>query len=305
MKDLDRSIAATLAYYGAFGWPLTPLEVQERLIPASRLGGRNISATLGEILEHLPVQDFSQRIEQEKIWAQKWRRMLRKAWWLQAVPYVRGVYASGSLAMGNMSAQSDWDMFVIARSGRLYTTRLGLLGVAWLMRSLRTKYQSVASDTFCFNHYVITDGLSMDHRSLYTAHGVAMLVPVYDPEKYLSRLWRANHWIEQYRPMPIDTAVVRRSIVSSSVLGVVAKIGEWVLDSRLGNWLERWLKHWQQRRIMRDPATHQPGGRVIATDREIEFHPRSFEVVALERYHAVLVGHGLGIHREHNSGLTQ
>jgi hypothetical protein len=240
------------------------------------------------------------RIAQEKIWAQKWRRMLRKAWWLQAVPYARGIFASGSLALGNMSATSDWDVFVVAQGSRLYTARLGLLIVAKLLGALRTKHDAIASDTFCFNHYVTTDGLAIRHRSLYTAHGLALLVPVYDPQKYLQRLWQANQWIGDYLPMPSEAEYVRRSVRPSRVLASIKWIGEFALA-----WLETPLRRWQQARIAREPATHQRAGRVVANDRELEFHPRSFEAVALARYNAVLERHGLGQYAERDSGLTK
>jgi hypothetical protein len=321
MNDLDRSIIATLAYYGAFIWPLTPMEVYERLIPLRRLGGRDIPVTIGGILERLdrltamgmivcesglyalvgvPNGFGDVRIKQEKIWAQKWRRMLGKARWLQAVPYVRGICASGSLALGNMSAQSDWDIFIVAQAGRLYTARLGLLFVAWLLRALRTKHDASASDKFCFNHYVTTDGLAIRHRSLYVAHGLALLVPVYDSQGYLGRLWQANQWIGGYRSMPTDAGYIRRSVRPSGWLGIIKYTGELALA-----WMEVPLRAWQKRRIEREPATHQRGGRVVAGDRELEFHPRSFEAVALAYYNAVLKRHGWERFTERDSGLTR
>lgn len=298
MDNTERSIWATQAYYAAFEWPLTPLEIAERLIPASRIGGQDVQPSIGEIVARLSDQDFSRRIEQEKIWAQKWRRMRRKAWWLQAIPYVRGLYASGSLALGNMNEGSDWDVFVIAQAGHLYTARIGLTIAAWLMGALRTKHHRTAPDRFCFNHYVTTDGLAIRHRSLYTAHGLALLVPIIDRQQYLERLWRANYWIGDFRPMPTGAAFVRREVRYSPVLAGIRWIGELLLS-----WAERPLRRWQQRRIARTPATHARGGRVTASDRELEFHPRSFEATALARYTAALVRAGLGAWQEHDSGL--
>jgi hypothetical protein len=58
-----------------------------------------------------------------------------------------------------------------------------------------------------------------------------------------------------------------------------------------------------QRRIHREPATHEKGGRIVADDRELEFHPHSFEAVALSRYNAALTRLGLGQYAERDSGL--
>lgn len=326
MNDGDRSIIATLAYYAAFSWPLTAMEVYQRLIPASRLGGRRAGVSLALILERLDrlvvmgvvvhenglytlaggESGFAdRRVEQEKIWAQKWRRMVRRAWWLQSVPFIRGMHAGGSLALGNMSKGSDWDIFVVARAGRLYTARAGLLLVAWLMRALRTKHDRSAADKFCFNHYVTTDGLVVRHRSMYVAHGLALLVPIADFWGYLERLWQANQWIGDYRPLPTNATFVRRSVTPSRMLMVIQWGVEKILLTPFGSFLERVLKKWQQRRIRRTPATYERGGRVAATDRELEFHPRSFEAIALQRYNGALSRYHLGSWAERDSGLTR
>lgn len=326
MNDLDRAIIATLAYYGSFAWPLTLMDIRERLIPVSRLGGRDAPVSVSDILGRLDVltaigtvvhrsgmyalsgvpEDLDvRRIEQEKIWAQKWRQMLRRAWWLQAVPYVRALCASGSLALGNMSEQSDWDVFVIARAGRLYTARTGLLAIAWLMGALRTKGMRSASDRFCFNHYVTTDGMAIRHRSIYMAHGLAALVPVIDRGQYLERLWQANRWMGDCLSAPDRAEFIRRSVRPSRALGAIRWTAELILDTPVGALVERILRTWQQRRIARTPATHERGGRVIADDRELEFHPRSFETVALARYHAAIEHYGMGAYRERDSGLTR
>jgi hypothetical protein len=326
MNDLDRSIIATLAYYGAFDWPLTLVELREKLIPATRLGGSMHTQSASDVLERVDVlrkigtvacehglyrltpvpQGFGdQRIAQEKIWAQKWKRMLRRARWLQVVPFVRAICASGSLALGNMSEKSDWDMFIVARTERLYTARIGLLVSAWLMRSLRTKNATNASDTFCFNHYVTTGGLAIRHRSLYVAHGLAMLVPLHDPYRYTERLWQTNQWIGDAVPHPVRAEYARRMLRPSRILGFIRELVELMLWTPLGWALEYGVRTWQQRRIAREPATYAGGGRVVADGRELEFHPRSFEAVALARYNAVLEKFGMDQYAERDSGLTR
>lgn len=319
---------ATLAYYDALGWPLTLVELEQRLIPLSRVGISRDAASVplslfvrrcealrqeGVIrsrhgffgLAAQPDVFFDRRIDCEKECAQKWRRMLRRAWWLQAVPYVRVLAAGGSLALGNTARQSDWDMFVIARAGHLYTARLGLLAAAWLLGALRTKRDVTAPDKFCFNHSVTTDGLALRHRSIFVAHALAVLIPAYDPQHYLERLWQANRWTADAVTRTGGIAYIRRSVRPSPMLAGVRRAIELVLDTPLGTLTERILRAWQQRRIRRDPATHERGGRVVADTRELEFHPRSFEAVALRRYNATLARYGFQRYAEADSGLTR
>ncbi len=334
MNDTDRSILATLAYYGAFnpserlgqaGWPLTAMELIQRLIPARRLGGGDREVTLAVLLERLevleklgmvtqedglyalaPAVGFArERVRMEKESVQKWRRLRRKAWLLQAPPFVRALFASGSLALGNVEPQSDWDVLVVAQAGRLYTARLGLLVIAKLTGVLRTKRDRNAPDKFCFNHYLASDGLALRHRSLYTAQGLAALIPIVDPQHMLRQLWQENSWISQYRPQPENTQFVRREIIVSVMLCAVRWCGEGILRTPLGDLVERGICAWMQRRIARTPATHESGGRITANDQELEFHPRSFEAVALARYNAALDRLGLGAYAEQDSGLTK
>jgi hypothetical protein len=326
MKSLERPIVATLAYYGAFQWPLTLTELHERLVPGTRLDEHRASRPnlheLAEVTETLVAagtirtalgmygpadmneEVFTGRVAREKEQAQKWRRVRRYAWWLQGVPYVRALLGSGSLALGNTGPDSDWDVFVIARRGRLYTARAFLLATAFLMRRLRTKRDSVAPDKFCFNHYVTTDGLAIRHRSLFTAHAICWLVPLHDPYGYLGRLRQANTWIHDFVPGDSGTLFVRRQMPRSRLLGAMHRMAEAILNTMPGDWLERGLRRWQRGRIMHEPITHERGGRVIADDRELEFHPHSAERLVLDRYNAALAGLGVK-RRETDSGLTK
>ena len=248
---------------------------------------------------------FGERfVERQKESAQKYQKLLKYAWWLQALPFVRTLAVSGSLALASTDAESDWDMFVIAQSERLYTARAGLLLATVLMGRLRTKRMRIASDKFCFNHYITTDGLVLRHRSIFTAHAMAWLIPIYNTHNALRKLWQANQWICDYSAQTGDTEFVRRSVKYSRILNAIRRTLEIILKTFAGAAIERVLRAWMQQRINRNPVTRERGGRIVADDRELEFHPHSFEAVALARYTATLTRLGLGRYSEHDSGLT-
>lgn len=317
MDDLDRSILLALAYAGAFPWPLTLIELYERIgeqrYALGEIASRvDLMVTNGSVRCEHGFYSFSdvsagvawRRVCQQKECAQKWTRMLYCARRFRAVPYVRMIAASGSLALGNTDADSDWDMFVIAQAGRLYTARAGMLLAAWCEGRLRTKRMRTAPDKFCFNHFIATDCLAIKHRSIFVTHALAELVPMYDDLGFLPRLWQANRWISEYRLLPKYASFVRRSVAPSRALGIFRHGVELLLDTWIGDGVERALRAWMQRRIAREPATHERGGRVVSNDCEIEFHPRSFEAIVLSRYNAALVRMGLGQNAERDSGLV-
>jgi hypothetical protein len=323
MEDTHRPVLATLAYYGALRRPLSILEIHERLIPSARLGISVPTPSLGALASladrmvaagTIETQyglyalkgtgDFGHAyINRQKNSAQKFQTLLKYAWWLQAVPYIRTLAASGSMAMNSCGPDSDWDMFVIAKAGRLYTARLGLLAVAFLQRRLRTKKMRTAPDRFCFNHLITNDGLAIRHCSLFTAHALAWLVPMYDPWAYMPRLRQANGWVGDFVAQPGGEQFVRRSLKRSRFLDAIRWCGEAMLNTPVGTLFEAVVRRRMQTRIEAEPVTHEAGGRIVADEREIEFHPRSFEAVALARYNASLTRFGMGQYAERDSGL--
>src|SRR3989344_9007594 len=125
MDYLRDSIFATLAYYDIFDFPLTLLELHKYLINPGRVAKLTMEG-VGEIkladikseLEYLAesgrVQTkngfyflpserdlFGTRILREKIFAQKWRKLLKLGKYFALAPYVRGVWVSGSMATAN------------------------------------------------------------------------------------------------------------------------------------------------------------------------------------------------------------
>ncbi len=305
---LKDAVLATIAYYDRLDYPLTGAEAHRYLINPQRLvrvpsaipeisllvvlETLNKLVTAGKLHQKLGFymladrKDLTEvRIEREKIAAQKWKLLLRRAYWLQMVPWVRGIFVSGSLALGNTTPESDFDLLVLIQPRRLYAARLLISGLTSLMRSRRTRYEHVAPDKFCFNHYVTTDHLTIEHPSLYNAQTYARLVPLMIDDRLAARFFAANLWINKYLyNFSPRLVVTRRSITSNILLKYLAILIEKIFNNPVGDTLERITRGYQQRRITANPATYESGGRVVFTDTELEFHPRSFERAVLERY---------------------
>ncbi len=263
----------------------------------------------------LPGRDalYELRIEREKIAAQKWKKFLRIAKWFQAVPYLKTTLASGSLAINNTGHESDFDVLSVVKSGRLYTCRLFLCFVASLFGARRTRYERTAPDKFCFNHYITDNNLNIKHESLYNAQTYVNLKPVLVKDDIFSRFYADNNWIGEYvynfsrsdlrNSLRSDLGI--RSISSNSTLLAVAKLGELILNSPIGSLVELLAKRYQQKRIKQNPATYESGGRVVFNDNELEFHPRSFEAFAIDKYNKGLKQLGIiSYAEEKDSGLN-
>lgn len=246
------------------------------------------------------------RLEREKISAQKWRRCLSRAYWLQIAPWIRGMFVSGSLALGTVGPESDFDILVLVEPKRLYLARLFLSGITSLIGARRTRYETSAPDKFCFNHYLTTDVLAMKHESIYNAQTYAHLVPMMVCSSLAGKFFADNLWINKfvYNFTP-HQQTIRRTVRPSKFLKNIARVIEFIFQREIGNIFERWARRYQQDRISDNPATHAPGGRVVYTGTELEFHPHSFERVVIDHYNAVTRKLGVSMNPEPDSGLRQ
>lgn len=327
-SSLRNSILATIAYYDVFNFPLTFAEVYKYLINPKRLAPNRIfvssevkveafdivaeldnMARAGMIGQKngfyfMPGRDYlyDERIEKDKLAGIKWKKFLRAAKYLQAALHLKAVFASGSLAANNTEPKSDFDIFVVIKSGRLYTGRFFLWLVSSLLGVRRGRFDLVAPDKLCFNHYVTDDKLEPTHKSLYIAQSVLNMKPVIFSEKILGDFSSANKWVSGYC-YNFRGVGGYRSIKPNKFILTFAKCAESLLNNLFGDFVESILKKFQQRRIKNNPATYESGGRIVFNDKELEFHPRSFEKVAIEKYNQYLKKLTILIVPEEDSGL--
>ncbi len=325
---IREAVLSTISYYDGLDFPLTGFEVWRYLVSPQRLVKKETvieEVSVVQILEELEKlhaaglleeewgmytlagrrELVEERMSNEKIAAQKWRRLRRRAWWFQLCPWVRGIFVSGSMALGNTTRESDFDMLVIMQSGRLYLGRVFLSALTSLMGVRRTRYERIAPDKFCFNHYITTEKLTIEHESLYNAQTYAHVVPLMIDTSLSGRFFSANIWMHKYvynfTPW-LDT--VYREVTENGALRSIARGIESCGDNLIGDWLEKQTRVYQQKRIAMNPATHESGGRVVATDTELEFHPRSFERTVLDHYNALAGRLKFSECKEEDSGLN-
>ncbi len=237
---------------------------------------------------------------------EKWRRLRRIAFWLQALPFLRGIAGTGSLAFDNAKPSSDLDVLIIAAPNRVWTARFFLTVLLDCFR-LRRRPRGATKDRVCLNHYLAADALEFPYRSLYTALEYARLVPLVGEET--CRAFRAANrpWIETFlvRVFP-ETLTHRRTIRRSVLLRACQRALEWPFKARVGDWFERLLARTQRSRIARAGATSAPGGRVVATAVRAEFHPHSREAPLLAAFNERMAMLGLAetFGDQRDSGLT-
>ncbi len=332
MGNHRENILATLAYYDVFDFPLKEEEVFRFLVNLKRhpMSERPRIPDFDEIrteLEGLRNENavnfydgfyylFGRnhlvplRLRREKMAKKKWRKTCRAVWWLKFLPYIRAVFASGSLAMNNADELGDLDILIVVKRGRIWLSRLLISGLMSLIGMRRKYNQKIAPDKICLNHYITDKSLLIPYKSIYAAQTYINLKSVFISEPgIIAEFYRTNSWLGDYvlnfEAEKLASEKIGLAARHNFLTKTESKAGELILNTKLGNWLDNRARRWQINRIEKHRKQDPPGGRVVYNDEQLEFHPGSVETEVIEQYNQRLKKLGLDeLAIEKDSGLT-
>ncbi|HUT96235.1 MAG TPA: nucleotidyltransferase domain-containing protein [Candidatus Paceibacterota bacterium] len=332
---LEKSIIATIAYYDVLDYPLTGFEVFKYLINPLHIVELSGVASDTEIepigkIELIDVLEASKnrnlsfyieenngfyflkgreeiikiRIERQKISDEMWKKTKKIVKWLQFIPYIKMVAVSGSLAMYNARKESDIDLLIVAKSKRIWTARF--LATLFFQVIGERRYGKKTAGRFCLNHYIADESLKIDFPSLYNAQIYAHLIPILGTGKSIyNKFQQENNWINNYLAFyDFQKLKNQQSIKINSFLRFIARAKEIVLNTFIGNILEKLLRFFQKRHIKKHSSQNQGEGRIVANDNQLEFHPDSPEAGIIDKYNQKMLELGFKIN-EKNSGLNK
>ena len=300
---LKDAIFSTLAYYDVLDMPLTAKEIQRYLIKQLDNDILTFSRMLECCQELAREQKISERdgryylfdreylvplkVEHERLARKKWKRTYRIMRWLAAVPFIRIIFASGSLSMNNTDEQSDLDVIIVARHGRIWLTRLFTLAILAVLRARRRQSDTVAPNKICPNHFITDASLAIPFHSLYTAQLYANLTPMFVADlRLLDEFEKTNQWVMEFLGRwEID----RSGILKPRLSKAMRRMGEFLLSGMVGDRLESRAKELQCRRITGRSLAIRPGGHLTYTDEALAFHSGSSEREILQRYNSLLL----------------
>jgi len=170
------------------------------------------------------------------------------------------------------------------------------------------RHGNVTRDKICLNHYIIDKSLEIPFKSLYNAQSYARLVPIIDKNGFVFRQFqKANSWIKDYLIFwPESRKGNLRIVRRNKGLSIFAECLEMVLNNRIGNSIEKILAKYEKERIEKNPLKGKPGGRIVADDTQLEFHPNSPEVRIIQGFNARMKKLGfLELACQKDSGLVK
>ena len=222
-------------------------------------------------------------IEADVLRDEKWFRALRRFRLFRHIPFVEFALAAGSMAMDTAVKNSDIDVIVGAKCGRIFTARLfsvAFFGVfGWRRRKPHDALRAHGpenQDKICLNHFVTEKRypLSSPYNE-YWKRLYQTLVPIWGASATFQKIAAAKReWIGA--EMDIEKALRDgdRRYLDIARPSLFKFLGEKILSGLLGDFFEHTAKRAQIRRIEKSIA--QTSGykpRMVYTDDELEFHP--------------------------------
>jgi len=301
MTDIQKAILRTIAYHDVLDMALTPFEVWVYLV-----GGSVIAAELNDVMEAIAALEekgllmqkrgFVMFADREQLAQHRLETLnetdmkFKKTRWafriLRFVPFVQVVFASGSMALGNSVADSDVDVLIVLKGGRIWTGRFLVTALLHMLGARR--HGKRIANRVCLNHFVIDSAPAIPFRTMYTARLYTSVVPLIVNDKNAEQhFFDENSWMFDFlsaASRKLVPPVSVRTLSDDGITRLVRRFLEFLLGGAGGNGVEWFLRAIQQRHIRINPLTASRQGHVVANDSMMSFHPESREGRLLTAY---------------------
>jgi hypothetical protein len=233
---LPEAVFQTVAYADLFDHPLTAPEIHRYLIGVQvsfeilekalkMMGG----ITKKEGYFTLPGRDGILSIRRQRVACSRnlLPHALRYGRILGAMPFIRMVALTGSLAVLNVSKTDDFDYMLVTVPGRVWIGRTFALLLNRAVRAL--------GHTICPNLIVSEKALEWPLHDLYSARELCQMIPISGRDTY-QKLIHANTWAMQFLPNAFMESISPPPERTTSIQPLM----EFPLSGSLGDRFERW-----------------------------------------------------------------
>jgi hypothetical protein len=288
-EGLDRdelAIARSVLYASLFDYPLTLAQLRQTLIesvqtPSEILATYDRSDALRAVVEyrdgfffpegrHGLVEERRRRESRSRAFLRRHRQLLTL---VCAIPYVRMVALSGSIAHLNLEGDGDLDLFIVTRGRRVWSVTVGVVLLAKLMRRRRS---------VCANFVVADSRLALEQQDLFTASQIVHLRPLVGPD-VLRRLVAANPFVGRFYPNFHTTDpspfLIRRTRLARGLKAAVERLG--ALPSLA---VESICRRAYSAYLRRQSSTWRSPEQVRLQDDCVKLHTRSHRQSVIERF---------------------
>lgn len=300
-NKLEKNILATVIYYDGLNYPLTSFELWKYLIrtdyysPANEISKATLLQIINQLsdnklskyIEHYNGFYFlkgrkelvSKRISNNKISAEKIKKLEKIVKYLRFVPFVRMIGFTGGLAMKNTHHDSDLDLLVVLKYGKIWTGRTLVTSMVHFIGKRR--YGRKIANRVCLNLFVTDQSLEVITKDLFSASEYMFLFPLFGKDVY-NRFQIKNKWIRNIKPTYALGEIDPPKMIADSVFSKnIRNFGELLFGLNI---LENFLRKVEKKRIMHNPKTQQEGSMVYANDDALVFLPSPHGPVVFEKF---------------------
>ena len=218
-SPIELAIARSVIYASLFDYPLTLEQLHQTLVesvqtPSAILDAFASSALLPHVVgcedglffpagRHDLVAERRRREARSRAFLARHRRLLRL---VCAMPYVRMVALSGSIAHLNLERDGDLDLFIVTRGRHVWSVAVAVVVLAKLMRRRRI---------VCANFVMTDTRLALDQQDLFTASQIIHLKPLVG-EGVFHEFLAANPFVTRFYP---NFRAVGSTTIAASLTG--------------------------------------------------------------------------------------
>lgn len=301
-SQLNKNIIFTLAYFSAMRYPLTLFELWRNLIQVNtdreKFSFAEIKAALQEeqmrsLVKHRDGVFFlkgdgdlvQERSFAHKLSISKMRRLKRYVKFFNLVPFVRGVFLTGTLSMKNAKTGSDWDILMVLSKGRIWLGRLFVM--TFLQIIGKRRHGDKVKERFCLNHYIAENGLILEEYNEFSANFVSTAMPLVGDSIYRRFLQMNEFWIQGIKPNYLKEEVIESGIVELKREGFTVKlqkIQEFILEKTgLAKLLNNFAKKVMIQKIESNPKTKWENADIRYSDTTLVFLPKPHRITIMQK----------------------
>lgn len=277
MNQQNKEALETIVWFDIFEWPLNCAELQKYARIENPNENREASHNAIENSNGFYFlkgrkEIIRKRILRQKIAVKKIKIAKFAAEILSHVPFVKMIAVGNDLAYFNAPKESDIDFFIVVKSGRIWTARFFSTAVLFFLGLWR--HGKKIKNRICLSFFIADDNFNFKNIAyeddIYLKYWILQLLPLFRREKIYQKFLEENTWATDEFPnffQSVPSPEIQIRLKLSQI------ISEKILNGRLGNLLEKFLKIIQLG-IMGKKIPYQKEKDVIIADKILKFHEK-------------------------------
>lgn len=256
-----------IKYHNIFDYPLSKEELHKWRVNLENFENKNFPVQFKNGFYFLKGREIiiKKRKQREKFSRKKLNIAKKAANLLEKIPTIKFIGVTGALAMNNAGFNSDIDLMIITKSGKLWTTRLLVYILLKITGyKLRSPYLKNEKDKLCINMWLDEKDLiwNKKDRNIYTAHEIVQVVSLVNKYKTYEKFLLKNRWVLDY--WPNATTIENRENnkdIENKYVSIIEQVA-----------------YYLQRYYMRTKITRE-----IVTPKRAIFHPNDWGKIVLDK----------------------